>query len=145
MKDDLIAMIARHEGSKRDARGRHMPYNDTVGILTLGYGRNLQERGISEAEARVLLDNDVTDHRNELIVSCPWMQSLDEVRQAVLIDMAFNLGVPRLMGFRKMLAAARDGNYAEAAHEMTDSRWAHQVKERAYELADMMLSGEWSN
>jgi len=143
MTDRLTALIARHEGANRDPKtGRHLPYKDSLGILTVGYGRNL-ERGISEDEARYMLANDIADHRNELLVHAPWVQGLDEVRLAALVDMAFNLGVPRLMGFRRMLAAARAGDWQTAAREMLDSRWAAQVGSRAVELAHMMRTGEW--
>jgi len=139
----LVEMIARHEGRNLDGNGRHKAYRDSLGIMTIGYGRNLDERGISEDEARYLLANDVADHRNELIVHLPWVQGLDEVRQAALVDMAFNIGIPRLMGFKKMLAACREKDWITAAKEMLDSRWAEQVGFRAVELAEMMKSGEW--
>lgn len=139
----LTMMIVRHEGRNVDSNGRHMPYKDSVGLLTVGYGRNIEQRGISEDEAQYLLANDIADHRNELLVHAPWVQGLDDVRQAVLVDMAFNLGVPGLMGFRRMLAAVREGRWQRAAAEMLDSRWANQVGSRADELARMMLKGEW--
>ena len=142
MMDRLAALIARHEGRVLNQAGRHIVYKDSLGYDTIGYGR-LLSRGLSEDEARHLLANDVADHRNELLVHLPWAQALDEVRRAVLVDMAFNLGVPGLLGFRRMLAAVRARDWETAAREMLDSRWAGQVGHRAEELAKMMTTGEW--
>jgi len=135
-------MIARHEGHKIDENGRHIVYKDSLGYETVGYGR-LLSRGLSGSEALFLLENDVADHRDELIMHAPWVQSLDEVRQSVLIDMAFNLGVPALMKFERTLRLVRNGAYADASREMLRSKWAEQVKARALELSEMMKTGLW--
>jgi lysozyme len=84
------------------------------------------------------LDNDVIIVENELDKAFPWWRDMSEIRQRVLADMAFNMGVPRLKGFKNALAAMKEGNYAEAADEMMDSIWAKQVGTRAARLAHMM-------
>ena len=137
----LTDMIVRHEGSKvRD--GRHMPYKDTVDKLTIGYGRNLTDRGISEQEARSMLVNDIQDVINELRAKLFYFDSLDDVRQEILVDMGFNLGVPGLLKFRTTLGYVQEGEYALASKAMLDSLWADQVGYRAQELSQMMATGE---
>lgn len=135
--------LIRHEGSKKKGN-RHIPYVDTVGKTTIGYGRNLTDRGISESEAKYLLQNDIQDHLNELRNALPWFAVLDEVRQEVFVDLAFNLGVPTLMKFRTMLSNAEEGNWKSAAMSLLDSKYALQVGRRATENARALETGEWS-
>lgn len=132
MLDALIKQLKRHEGF------RAFPYKDTVGKLTIGYGRNLDDVGITEQEGRALLLNDVEIAVKEVNVTWPWILDHDEVRQQVIYNVAFNMGVPRLSGFKKMFAAMEDFDYEKAAEEMLDSKWATQVGDRATELAGMM-------
>tara|TARA_Y100000310_G_scaffold279978_1_gene299437 strand:+ start:3458 stop:3868 length:411 start_codon:yes stop_codon:yes gene_type:complete len=113
-------------------------YEDTVGILTIGYGRNLEDKGITEAEAEYLLVNDIREVENELRERLPFFRNLSSIRQEVLIDMGYNLGCKGLMNFRRMLAALEDEDYELAADEMLDSKWATQVKGRANNLAQLM-------
>lgn len=132
LRDDLI----RHEGL------RLFPYRDSEGLLTIGVGRNIEERGISREEALYLLDNDIKAHSAELGERFPVVRALDQARYEVLVNMAFNLGVPRLASFLKMWAAIEAGDYACAAREMLDSKWALQVGNRAIELSNVMRFGE---
>ncbi len=127
-------MIARHEGL------RLKPYQCTAGKLTIGYGRNLEDNGISEEEARLLLTADTQAAYNQLLEH-PWFDELNDTRKLVLIDMCFNLGFPRLMKFKKMLTALLNHDYTEAANQMLDSRWAVQVGGRADRLAGIMREG----
>ena len=106
-------------------------------------GRNIQDRGITEDEARYLLKNDIKIVEDELLTRQPVVAGLDSVRQRVLVDMGFNLGLPILMKFQNMWAAIEDEDYHEAARQMMDSRWASQVGRRAERLAQAMSSGEW--
>jgi len=126
----------------RDEGLRLKPYRDTVGKLTIGVGRNLDDNGITRDEAECLLHNDLARVYAELHHALPDL-SLDPVRGAVLGNMAFNMGIGRLLGFRKMLAALRVGDFAQAAVEMLDSDWATQVGSRAHRLARQMETGEW--
>lgn len=126
---------------KRDEGLRLFSYVDTVGKLTIGYGRNLADVGISSAEADYLLDNDIRKAEGELLQALPWVVNLDDARQAVLVNMAFNIGVHGLLGFRNMLSALEAGVYEEAAKEMEASRWAEQVGARAQRLIVQMRTG----
>ena len=92
-------------------------------------------------QALLLLHNDIDRVRRELDKSLPWWRNLSDVRQKVLISMAFNLGMGRLLQFNRMLSALQDGDYTAAAEEMLSSVWANQVGTRAIELADMMENG----
>jgi len=129
-------MIKRHEGC------RPYIYADSLGYLTGGYGHAfLPGSKISYAVAELLFDEDyqrAVDDYNKLELN------LGPVRRAVVIDMLFNLGLTKFSGFKKMIAALRDGNYFKASDEMLDSLWARQVRSRAFRLASMMLTGELS-
>lgn len=127
-------LIKKHEGL------RFKPYKDTVGKLTIGYGRNLDDNGITLAEAEQMLSNDIQNCYAECL-KLPCWNKLNEARQAVLLDMCFNLGITRMKTFKKMLAALEVGAYNRAAKEMLASKWAMQVKTRATELADIMKKG----
>ena len=133
--DSLIQQLVEHEGLEL------FPYEDTLGIVTIGVGRNLEERGISEDEAFYLLSNDIEVTWDELIKQHPIVEDLDDQRQMVLLDMAFNMGVPRLGKFKKMWAAIEDGDMNEASKQALDSRWADQVGRRAETLAERLISG----
>ena len=156
-KDLLMEKLIAHEGLRLQV------YKDSLGIATIGIGRNLEDRGItpeelewmdipnmdtiyqygiSEADAMYLAQNDVQIVEEELLRSHPCVENLDAVRQLVLVDMAFNMGVPRLGKFKKMWAAIHKNNFDEAAKEMLDSRWANQVKSRSTKLAHAMHTGE---
>lgn len=137
MADKLTDMLVDHEGMRRK------PYRCTAGKLTIGVGRNLDDRGISPDEAMYMLANDIKDARRELSAAFPWFDKLDEVRQAVLIDMCVNLGLSRLQGFRNTLALIGVGKYEAAAQEMLNSKWAEQVGRRAQRLSRMMATGRW--
>lgn len=156
-REHLIQKLIAHEGMVLSV------YQDSLGIDTIGIGRNLVDRGITkeeldaldiptighvyeygitEVDAVYLATNDVEIVENELLAAHPCVAELDSVRQLVLADMAFNMGVPRLRGFKKMWAAIHEGDYTTAAKEMLDSRWANQVKSRSTILANMMHVGE---
>jgi lysozyme len=129
----LTEQLKRHEGL------RLFPYHDSTGRLTIGYGRNIHDRGISREEAELLLAGDVVAaERHAENILGPVFQELPEEVQAVLVNMAFNLGPLGLRQFRRMLAAVEAGDFGTAAHEMLDSRWALQVGPRAVELAEVM-------
>lgn len=135
-KERLVDQLIKHEGMELKV------YKDSLGIETIGIGRNLVDRGVTEEEARYLCNNDIEIVVRELVQSFPIVSSLNDTRIRVLLDMAFNVGLPRLRGFKRMWAALENNDYGEAAKEMLDSKWARQVKTRAYTLARMMESGE---
>ena len=158
-KEHLLQELVKHGGLRLQV------YQDTLGIDTIGIGRNLKDRGISkeeldeldiptidhvyeygitEADAMLLAENDVQIVEEELLRAHPCVEDLDAVRQLVLVDMAFNLGVPRLCKFKKMWAAIHENKFDLAAKEMLDSRWANQVKSRSTKLAHAMHHGEFN-
>lgn len=120
-----------------------VPYRCTSGKLTIGYGRNLDDVGITSVEAELLLKHDVevATRVARLTVGNDTWFDLTEARKAVLINMAFNLGATRFAQFKKTLQAIRDGDYETASSEMLDSRWARQVGARADRLAALMKQG----
>lgn len=126
---------------KRDEGCRLMPYRDTVGKLTVGVGRNLDDVGISESEADFMLMSDVGRAEGGLDSKIPWWRTLDETRQRVLLNMAFNMGIDGLLGFKNTLAAVKAGEWSKAADGMLDSKWAAQVGQRAVRLAKLMKEG----
>jgi lysozyme len=137
MNADLLkAELTRDEGL------RLKPYRDSVGKLTLGIGRNLDDVGISEDEAQYMLGSDIARTVLDLDRSLPWWESLDEVRQRVILNMAFNMGVFGLLTFKNTLTMIHDGRYGDAADGMLASLWAKQVGPRALRLAQMMRDGK---
>lgn len=141
---DLLSQIKRDEGTgPRDSSGNFKPYRDTVGKLTIGYGHNLDDNGINQKVADFILADDLEAHAAQLHFYLPWTDSLDEVRRAVLINMAFNMGIHGLLKFKNTLEAIHDGEYQKAALMMLQSKWADQVGIRAKRLADQMATGEW--
>lgn len=135
-RDAMVRQLRLHEGE------RLKPYRDTVGKLTIGIGRNLDDRGISSGESAYLLANDIQGVEIEVQRSLPWVARLDEVRQRVLVDMAFNMGIVGLLNFKRTLAAIEAGQYQQAATMMLDSKWAKQVGQRAERLSRMMATGK---
>jgi lysozyme len=129
---DLVQQVMSHEGF------RQKPYLCTAGKLTIGYGRNLDDNGLTQAESIALLLNDLAECERDL-QSFPWWAGLSDARRNALLDMRFNLGPTRFRGFKKMLAALEAGNFTEAATQMRDSKWARQdVPARAEKLARMV-------
>ena len=159
LKDQLIL----HEVMKLK------PYKCPANKWTIGVGRNLEDvglskdeqlklfgtsglsrkevidrllaRGISEEEALFLLDNDIKKCTAD-VKRFPWFESLNPVRQKVIIDMRLNLGFAGLKGFKRMISALEQGDYDKAAEEMKDSKWYYQVGIRGRRLVKMMKTGE---
>lgn len=145
--ETFLAQLKRHEGLRLEA------YKDTEGVLTIGWGHNcvanpvpgVEQEGdvISRGSAENLLYQDLKRLARELDDKLPWWRELDEPRQGVILNMAFNLGVGGLIDFKLALRAMRIGDYARAGTEMLDSKWAGQVRGRAAELARQMVLGCW--
>lgn len=133
----LESLLVLHEGEKLKA------YKCTAGKTTVGVGRNLDDLGLTKEESRYLLANDIKRVTAELTAALPWFTKLDPVRQTVLLDMCFNLGINGLLKFKNTLAFFQAGNYAQAAENMLLSLWAKQVGPRAKRLADMVRTGNW--
>lgn len=126
----------------RDEGVKLKPYRDTVGKLTIGVGRNLDDVGISTTEAEFMLSQDIERTLKALDAALPWWHGLDATRQRVLTNMAFNMGVAGLLGFKNTLAAVKAGRYDDAAAGMLASKWAGQVGDRAKRLAYLMAKGD---
>jgi lysozyme len=144
--DNLLVLIAE---LRRDEGVEYKPYKDTKGIDTVGVGHNLQASPLpagwtyplTDEQVNVLLTQDISNVFADLDHNLPWWVNLNDVRQRVLANMAFNLGIVKLLGFRNTLASMRQGNYKDASSGMLNSAWASQVRGRAVRLADMMLRG----
>ena len=154
----LHKMLIKHEGV------RLKPYKDTVGKWTIGVGRNLDDKGISKSEsdfispgaalhdtlnsikhngiseqaALFLLNNDIRESEEQLKSHLSFYSLLPDVRKIVLINMCFNMGIAKLLDFKKTLHYIESGNYESASQEMLNSKWAQQVHHRANELSDMI-------
>lgn len=147
-------MIAMHEGI------RQIAYRDSLGLWTIGVGHLLNAvrdarlppalrdavaaRRLTGAQVAELFEIDLREHTEALLTYYPWIQDLDEVRRAVLLDMAFNMGPAFLAGWPNFVLQLRHGNWQGAATNMRGTRWAKQVKGRAERLARMVETGEWA-
>jgi len=129
--------IIRHEGGVV-----LKPYRCTAGKLTIGVGHNLDDRGITKEEAMFIFNNDLQTCRKELAPFIPVTIPLESIRHGVLLNMCFNLGINRLLRFKKMFKAIAVGDFEEASVQMLDSSWHKQVGYRAKELAQQMRTGE---
>lgn len=117
---------------------RLMPYRCPAGKLTIGVGRNLEDNGITREEAYYLCHNDVDTCHRQLSLAIPFYDRLPSDKKEILLNMCFNMGLTRLQGFRRMLAAMAVRDWESAAHEMEDSDWARQVGIRAKRLINKM-------
>lgn len=136
MAQTLEERIKQHEGL------RLKPYKDTRGILTIGYGRNLEHVGISQEEAEILFKNDLANSESHLLHVFPWMKTqLDEARYGVVREMVFQLGLRKFCEFRMFIYYLRKENFKVAAEEMLKSRWAQQTPARVKTLARIMETG----
>ena len=121
-------------------------YQDSLGYWTIGVGFLIDKRKggrIPEPVIDFWLQYEIREKRSELIASLPWFTKLDDARQGVLLNMAFNLGTTGLLSFKKTLALVESGKYSDAAKEMLNSRWANQVGKRADRLSRQMQTGQW--
>lgn len=140
MKKEITKQLRRDEGVVEHA------YQDHLGWWTIGVGRLIDKRKggrLTDDEINYLLANDITEKERELEASVSFYKRLDEARKGVLLNMAFNLGVQGLLGFRNTLKLIETGKYEEASKEMLNSKWAKQVGARADRLSKQMLTGEW--
>ena len=130
----LIASVKTHEGLKLQV------YKCPANRLTIGYGRNLDDRGISKEEAEMLLLNDLETSTKEA-KKFEFYENLTSNRQDVIVEMIFNLGLTRFKKFKKTIGYINQANHSAAADEMLDSRWAKQVGQRALTLSNKFRAG----
>jgi len=136
----IIEMLRKHESVETHA------YECSANKITVGVGRNIDKDGgigLSNDEIDYLLANDIKRVNGELQRSFDWFNALDQVRKDAMIDLCFNIGLPRMKGFKKALAAMDGADYDTAATEFLDSRWAKQVGSRSVTITDMVRSGSY--
>jgi lysozyme len=117
---------------------RKYPYRCPAGYLTIGYGRNLEVKGISVDEAEMLLNNDVNETIEILLNGLDFFTMLPEQAQEVLVDMTFNMGFGGVLKFKKFLEALKNRDWERAAQEMENSLWYKQTGNRAKELVKII-------
>ena len=135
----LMTAIIRDEGAVIE-NGLHKMYKDHLNYWTIGYGKLVDPEaggGLTEHEAQFLLKNTLSDMWDELQSSLPWIVEKHEEVQEALLNMCYNLGITRLLKFKKMLAAIEADNPDEAYAQALDSKWARQVGQRAQRIADI--------
>lgn len=116
-------------------------YKDTRGFNTIGYGRNLDAKGVSQTIADLMLEEDMDEAIKDANTAFPWLTELTTARQVVLIDMLYNMGALKLLTFHKMIAAVISQDYEQAALEMMNSAWYKEVGTRGVKLVSMMRLG----
>ncbi len=130
---------------KADEGYRRYPYHCSEGVLTIGYGRNIDENGggagLAESEAALLLCNDLAVAESDLLRLFDGWAEFGLVRQSALINMRFQLGAGGFRTFRNMIRHVNAGHWLRAAREATQSRWAIQTPERAYRVAMEIRDG----
>ena len=135
----LIKKKKKREKPYDDATGKTLKTGDTIkGKITIGIGRNIQEIGLSEDEIEYLLQNDINRCKNELREIFPDFDELPENVKLVLIDMIFNLGKTRFLGFKHMIEAVKERNWGKMIEEMKNSRWCKQVKNRCEDDVELI-------
>lgn len=137
--------IKFHEGVKNEV------YKDHLGYLTVGVGHLILESDpendldvgdtISDERVNELFEIDLKSCTDELDAKLPWWKDCDDVRQRCLIDLVFNMGMPRLLKFKKTLELFENGDYENAGIELLDSNYARQVPNRANRISEMIKTG----
>jgi lysozyme len=124
---------------KRNEGLRLKPYRCSANKWTIGFGRNIEDNGISEIEAEFLLSSDIRSVTEEIRRLIPDFDSLELPQKTALIDMGFNLGITRLSKFKKMLKAVNARDFKTAAEELLDSNYANQLPHRSSKNAELIL------
>jgi lysozyme len=149
--EKIIKRLEFHEGCVLK------PYYCPTGHLTIGIGHNIEARPFTEEEKKAIGDWEKGITKNMAYMICrndvnlcldklktlDFWKSLDEERQYALIDVCFNIGWQGLKKFRKMLKALSEKNYAEAANQLLDSKYATQTPKRAKRIAKLIKTGIW--
>lgn len=150
----LRSQLISHEDNRQfvydDATGKPIgPGSVVKGNPSIGIGRNLHGKGLSLTERAYLLDNDISDALREAMIF-PWFEALDPVRQNVVVELIFNMGLPRFRTFKQFIRRMSERQWTVAAYELEDSLWSRQVdpirgddKGRADVLIRMIRTGEW--
>lgn len=134
---NAVELIKLNEGF------RDKVYTCTADKLTIGYGTNLEDRGLSEKEAEMLLLNDMEDI-TAFLKDFGLLGFMGEAREAVCVDMCYQMGVAGFCKFKRMIEHLRVQAYNSAAHELLDSRYARQTPGRAERNAEILRKGDYS-
>ena len=134
----LIEQLKIHEGFRSNV------YTCSGGKKTVGYGRNLQDIGISEEEAEMLLKNDIYEATNQLLNAFPFMATFSDVRISAMINFTFNVGIGTVRKFSNTIEYLKNEDWEAAADEMMDSKWAEQVGDRAIQITEQIRTGRWA-
>ena len=140
MIKDSYSQLRRDEGERLSA------YQDHLGFWTIGVGILIDARkggGLLPEESEFIFQNRLKLLNAELEKRLPWIKKLDPARRGVLVNMAFQMGVAGLLGFKNTLALIDRGEYEKASREMLGSKWAQQTPARANRLSVQMSSGVW--
>ena len=140
MRENVVRSLRGEEGEVLHE------YKDHLGYSTIGIGRLIDKRkggGITSEEAAYLLGNDVDKVIDQLNKRLPWWTKLDGARKGVLINMAFQMGIDGLLGFKNTLRMIEQGRYTDAANGMMQSLWARQTPARAKRMSEQMRTGVW--
>jgi len=129
---ELEKLLKQHEGY------RTKPYKCSAGKISIGIGFNLDDVGLYPEEIDFILRNRIKRKTKLARAIFPWFNDLSKTRQVVILDMLYNIGPGSLLGFRKMITAIEEGDFARAADEMLKSKWSEQVGNRAKRLARFM-------
>ena len=135
MSDDGLAVLRRHEGFK------DRPYRDTVGVLTIGYGWNLESDPMAREAAEIQMRMKLESLEALLLSKFDWYPNLSQTRKDVILNMCYNLGLDGFSNFRNTIWLLQNSRFAEAGEEMLKSKWAKQVGNRAIFLSDKMKAG----
>lgn len=131
------------EQLERDEGLRLSLYTDTAGKVSIGYGRNLTDCGISKVEAQFMLSRDIMRVEQQLEETWPWTQTLSDARKGALLNLAFNLGIHGLSEFRNFLTSMETGQWEDAAAHLLDSKAAKQLTARYARLALQIRTNLW--
>jgi lysozyme len=144
LKDQLRRDENERQFAYDDATGKTLSKGDTLKAnLTIAVGRNLSAKGVSQKERDFLLDNDIADATIALEANFPWAMELDDVRKGAMLNLTFNMGIHKLSGFPKFLAAMKQGDWSTAKAELLDSAADHEEPARISRLALQLESGFW--
>ena len=140
-----IEFAKKAEGEVRLSNGCHKLYKCPSDKWTIGYGYNIEDNGLPENIAQILLKRMLGDSVLILESNINCWQNLDTVRKSVLVDMCFNMGWPTLSHFKNMIEAVNVGDYKKASKEMINSKWYRQTGNRSKLLVKSMESGKWQD
>lgn len=118
-------------------------YQDHLGFWTIGVGTLIDKRkggGITRDEAMMLLRNRLGSFFNKMDAGMPWWRDQPEPVQRALANMAYQMGVEGLLGFKTTLKLIQEGKYAAAADNAMRSKWATQTPKRAKKVTDLIRS-----